>query len=450
MSKPKITLIFALIILILFGIGAFFYFHSEQNTLALQQNRIPSGQQNLQNGGVNSSFPTGSESAPITGTISNPLNTSTSTRVSGSTNSMQPSLPLAELRQISQTPTAGGIAFTQGTSTIIRFMERSTGHISQTTTTSLLTERLTDTRIPAVYEGDWLKNGQGLYVRYQDASSQNIDTYYATIKALSAQTALQTALSVSATSSNSAVVEYAPDELSGQLMPSNITSLALSPSGNSVFYLQTTASGSQGTTATITGTQKTPIFSSVLNEWIAQWASANVIALTTKASINENGYLYFLNPSSGTFTKILGDIAGLTTLISPDGSSVLLSSSQKNGEITTYLYTISTGNYTQLPTKTLPTKCVWSTKNISLIYCGVPEQIPSGNYPDDWYQGNVSFTDDFMSINLKTATTTLLAVPSALINQNIDATNLFLSPKEDFLFFLNKKDGTLWSLSLAK
>jgi hypothetical protein len=58
----------------------------------------------------------------------------------------------------------------------------------------------------------------------------------------------------------------------------------------------------------------------------------------------------------------------------------------------------------------------------------------------------VSFEDRFVKINTKTNDTVTLA--NSGNETPIDATQLFLSDKESGLFFINKKDGTLWSLDL--
>ncbi len=94
----------------------------------------------------------------------------------------------------------------------------------------------------------------------------------------------------------------------------------------------------------------------------------------------------------------------------------------------------------------LPEKCVWANNSNVYIYCAVPNTITGTKYPDSWYQGLVSFTDYFIKINTQTLESETLTNSANEIP--VDATHLFLNKKGTKLFFINKKDSTLWSLIL--
>ena len=111
------------------------------------------------------------------------------------------------------------------------------------------------------------------------------------------------------------------------------------------------------------------------------------------------------------------------------------------------IYDIANKTSNDLGLKSQPDKCVWSKTNTA-IYCSVPGVIPAGNYPDSWYQGEVSFNDSIWKIDTKTSAFNLLISPSESLGENIDGINLFLDDKEGNLFFVNKKDSTLWALDL--
>jgi hypothetical protein len=151
-----------------------------------------------------------------------------------------------------------------------------------------------------------------------------------------------------------------------------------------------------------------------------------------------------LNVSNGTLTKIFGGVSGLTTLANHDGSMVLYSSSSSSGPKLGLLI-VSNHTTTDLSTYGLPEKCVWSADNIN-IYCAVPNNINGGDYPDSWYKGQTSFDDHFVIINSNTSSVTNIADSSD--GTPLDGTYLFLSRAENQLFFINKKDSTLWSLDL--
>jgi hypothetical protein len=51
-------------------------------------------------------------------------------------------------------------------------------------------------------------------------------------------------------------------------------------------------------------------------------------------------------------------------------------------------------------------------------------------------------------VRINTATGSKITYANSLSETPMDAINLFLDKTEDNLFFINKKDSTLWSLSI--
>ena len=67
--------------------------------------------------------------------------------------------PVPTLRRVSNTAVASAITFESGEEVVIRFIERETGHIFDTTTTSLPQTRVSNTTIPRIQEVLWLPGG---------------------------------------------------------------------------------------------------------------------------------------------------------------------------------------------------------------------------------------------------------------------------------------------------
>jgi hypothetical protein len=97
--------------------------------------------------------------------------------------------------------------------------------------------------------------------------------------------------------------------------------------------------------------------------------------------------------------------------------------------------------------KTLPEKCI-NKKNTPDFICAVPSSIESSLYPDIWYLGAKSFVDNFWNINGTSGETNLIVSPVS-IDASIDGVNLSISNDNNYLIFINKKDHTLWGLSLS-
>jgi hypothetical protein len=349
---------------------------------------------------------------------------------------------LPVLREIWAQPVAGYVTFNKNatsSATSIRFVERATGHVYETSNTSSETDRISDTRIPKIYQAIWNNTGTAFYARYLDGNT--LQTYYATL-----------GRSTSAASSTNGVL-FAPLALSGSFLQSNIGNVMISPdTKNSLFYtivqVANKAITDQSVVAKPDGSNPFLLTTSPLIEWATQWPNKNLITYTNKPSASFDGHLFFLNVTTGLFTEI-ADGLGLTTNTNSDGSLVL-ETTATDGGIATNLYTVKTSTTSPFPLSTMAEKCTWSKKTTTAIYCAVPSNIPNASYPDDWYQGTVSFADDLWKIDTKTGSTKLLLSLSPVAHTNIDATELSLSPDEHFLYFINKNDGSFWSLDMSQ
>jgi hypothetical protein len=242
-------------------------------------------------------------------------------------------------------------------------------------------------------------------------------------------------------------------------LPSNITEIALNPEHTSVFTLALSGNSAEndnlatdnsgiGYISQFDGSKKTEIFSTPLTQVNVEWPADNIIALTTKGFSATPGFLYFVNPKTGTFTNILANVNGLDTLTNHDASQVLYSASGGTNGLITSVYDVKAGTTQTLAFNTLPEKCLWSSINKDDLICAVPSRIPSASYPESWYQGTISFSDSIWEINITTGEVHELADLAKLSGKQIDAENLTLDPKENFLYFINKRDLTLWSLGL--
>jgi hypothetical protein len=169
--------------------------------------------------------------------------------------------------------------------------------------------------------------------------------------------------------------------------------------------------------------------------------------MSTKPSAKIPGYLYFLNSKTGRFSKILGDINGLTTKTNTNATEVLYSDAIRNTP-RLYLYNIKSSESKLLPWNTLPEKCLWGKTDTKVIYCAVPKSFETGDYPDIWYQGLTSFTDDIWMLNTETMASTLVLDPKKDTSNTFDIIDMQIDKNDNYLLFTNKIDLTLWSLNL--
>jgi len=331
----------------------------------------------------------------------------------------------AKLRKISATPVAGAGVLDVKAGTIIRHIEKATGHIYETELFSPNQNRISNTTIPTVYDAIWGNKNLSLIARYLKENDYTVDTYSLTIK------------EVSTTTENT---------ISGITFPSNISDVSIF--GSTVFYLEQKQDSSIGYTSDFSGKNRRQIWNSPIKELLPQFVNGRTVALTTKPEQNIPGFLYFVDTSSGGIRKILGNINGLSSLTSPDAGQVLYLTEESDAILS--IYNIKAKSARTLTPITFPEKCVWSKKDLNVIYCAVPRESLGGNSLISWYKGLVSFSDDIWKYDIKNNTADIAENLSAESGEPIDVVKLLLSDSEQYLVFINKRDNTLWSLDLSK
>ncbi|MFA5937482.1 MAG: hypothetical protein WC822_06430 [Candidatus Paceibacterota bacterium] len=309
----------------------------------------------------------------------------------------------------------------------LRYVNKATGNIYQTFADKIDERKFSSMVIPQVYEAYFGNKGDSVIVRYLKTGTTTIQTFVGTL-----QKEFLGADSIGTS------------EVKGSFLPENISDVSVSSDTLKMFYLFGAGESGVGTTLTFSTNAKVQIFDSPFTEWLSSWPNSKMITITTKPSANVPGYMYAINPDKKDFNKILGNINGLTTLTSPDGKMVLYG----NNNLSLNIFDIETRNSIPVSIKTMPEKCVWGIKS-DVIYCAVPKIINQGTYPDSWYQGEVSFSDEIWKIDATSMNTTLISDPTLVVlGEEVDGIKLNLDENQNYLFFVNKKDSYLWKLEL--
>ncbi|MBI5140344.1 MAG: hypothetical protein HZA94_02775 [Candidatus Vogelbacteria bacterium] len=311
----------------------------------------------------------------------------------------------------------------------VRYMERGTGHIYELPVDRNEPRKISDTTITKVYETLWGEDGKTVITR-RLGDTGLIENLYGFI----AETTTGDEIDVGN-------LDYS--KVSG-----DITAITVSPDKTKFFYLNKVNDDAVGYISDFTAqtlpAKRNQIFSSPIGSWNISWPNSNIISLLTRPSGTIPGSIYFLNIRAQLFERILGGINGLTALVSRDAKKILYTNGGKGG-ISTYVYSTDTNISDSLPIKTFADKCVWSFLDSNIVYCAIPTDIPTGNYPDDWYQGGISFNDEIWKIDIKTPKTEIIASKNLFERDGgVDVSSLVLSPDEEYLTFTNKKDSTPW------
>ncbi len=305
-------------------------------------------------------------------------------------------------------------------STTVRYVEKSTGHIYEVGLNGEERRRLSNTTVLRTFETLWSPVSDKMIIKYFEDEG-----LYGAVKIFSAE------------------LDPARKSISGVFLPRSVKEVAVSPNRDRIFYLRDSGAGAIATAADYDNGKVNPVYSLPFGDFSVSWVNKNTIALLSRPSAAAAGTLYFLDPFAERLEKIMGGVKGLTALVSPDGKKVIYGRSARNG-FETGFFDRAGNEKKKFPLRTLPEKCLWSPLGEETAYCAVPRAPAPALYPDAWYRGEVSFNDSLWKIDILTGETELL-----LKENGKDIVNILLSPSEDYLVFTDKKDGTLWSVRLG-
>lgn len=408
--------IIAAVALILIGVGVavyfFFFTGSASVTVA------PAGSATLPTAGKNP--------PPTTGTADNTPSLASGTPTSVSARLVKISVgPVALGEAVIDVKLPGAYASTTASSTSsvssdvsVNYIERNSGNIFSYLVHAKTLTRTSNRTVPGIESATWLPDTSIAFVRYlSGADFSTINTY-----ALPADGA----------------------ESGGFFLPQNLADVAAS--ATAILTLASGVNGSVVSLARTDGSHTSEIFTTPLSALHVSFAGKGQYLAYTKPSATLPGDAFIVD-SAGRFSRIAGPLNGLVALASPSGKWVLVSYTLDTA-MQMELVNVTTGEEISLPVTTIADKCVWAADD-SAIYCGIPVDPPASfSYPDDWYQGAVSFSDRIWKIQVANRYAQLILDFSKENQNQFDAEALSIDSASTVLVFKNKNDGSLWSYSL--
>ena len=330
----------------------------------------------------------------------------------------------ADVRIVYKKPVSGAIAFEREEETFFRFVERESGHVFEVRADGAENpRRISNTTLPGIHRALWLD--PDTFVLQYLGEEGAVETFRARIAESDTATA-------------------GAGSIRGSFLDPQITDIAASPDGG-LAYLSENEAGIRALRTDQSGDNPQTVFRSPLTEWLIEWPGVRAMTLLTKPSFDTSGFFYVVDPQTGVRSAVLRTITALTARANADADTILYSE-RADGVMRTNVYDRDADEIRGFPFATLPEKCIWSANSARTIYCAVPQSL-RGEYPDIWYQGIVSFSDDIWRVDLEAGDTELLFTETRT-HSGVDGINLALSPDEDYLLFINKKDYSLWSVRL--
>lgn len=438
-SRKRLVTIIFLVFLVAFFIGVILYFlpvitgnttYDEQGNPIRTINLFPFGNTNVGTGGD-----TGTTN-PDTGVVG--------PGGPGGIDSDTGRMP--RLRQIAEGPIIGaylypapgnsGLIGPVATSTTdsdventIRYIELGTGHVYQGSTVDPEIARLSNTTIPRINQAMFTEPDR-LLIRYEDEFNR--------VKTFSAELVL-----------NNSEAAGSPKKIQGIFLTDDIARLDISPTGK-LLYTVASETNSRNTlfmTSDDTGSNKTQVFSLPISEWNVSWHGQEDSALITSVpSYNSYGVSYTLDTKTGTLAPYVPARRALFVVASNDFSRALLGMNIE-GETKLYTWDRPTNQYIDLGLSGFAEKCVWAQVRAK-FYCAIAIQTIAEAEPDLWYQGVSQYQDGFWEIDPVTGRSSLMVLPAEYTDRPIDAIDMAITSDEQFLYFRDKYDRSLWSLQI--
>jgi len=339
--------------------------------------------------------------------------------------------PSADLFRLAATPVAGAVIFQREEETVVRYVDRATGHIydinlpQETNLITLKKIKVSNNTRPKIYEAHFRSDGNAVLLRSLKDDSDVIENLSLELTPPQG-TSTETTYSVSST-----------------LLRGDMGAVTVG-SGNNLYYVL------KDTSTIVSSEFNSASTRNIISTSFAGWrlaSAGNNLIMYTKASAVAPGFAYRLNPSNGAFTKLLGPLNGLVIIPSPSGNRILYSYVENN-KTKLVAKNLADKVLSEISLPTLAEKCIWSAQNTGTIYCGVPSQEISGMEPDNWYRGATHFSDKIWLFDTDENIAKVLVEPEERLNINIDVLDPQISPNEDYLIFINKTDLSLWAFRL--
>ena len=327
--------------------------------------------------------------------------------------------PVPDLREVSTSPVSGGYLFEQDEVTMIRFIDRATGNVYETEAESSAVKRVTNTTVPGIQEVLWANENEFI-VRYLDGGT--IETFF---------------------------VSLDPDAEGEQPLNGSFVSSfdrgSIDAAGENVFAVFENESGSNLVISNPNGGSPRSVLSSSIRSWVPLQSNAGLFVQTAPAA-NAEGSLYTI--SNGALVKAARSFLGFTAQVSPNGKYAFIATAGQD-TIGSLLVDLEENEEYASAIDTLPEKCVFVSSDGSELYCGASIFLESAVYPDDWFLGTTSFSDDIWHVKPLEGVAEFLATGDD-VNETFDVWQPSVSPDGNYFLFINKNDLSLWSLRIPE
>ncbi len=184
------------------------------------------------------------------------------------------------------------------------------------------------------------------------------------------------------------------------------------------------------------------------DSFLASVPQSSLVSFWARPLAREKSPLETVNTVGESRRTLSGDFFGSDYSWAPNGENIVISGSNtSDGSPSLRVLPSTGGKASDLSIPTLISKTTWS-KDGRTLYYALPGALPEGSIlPDDYFGKPLYTKDTFWKVDVVTGKKTRL-IELKENTQALDSSDLFLSPKEDFLYFTDRVSKRLYSIEL--
>lgn len=321
--------------------------------------------------------------------------------------------------RVSTSPVAGAGFIMSGPTPILRYVERSTGHVFDVDPLTGAITRRTNRLIPEAYEAIVGENDAVIH------------------RTISAEGLPETFVGQLATTT---VDGFTP--LTGTDLGPTVREIAFTDTGI-VFISETAEGAKQLIEAEIDGSN--PVERRILSagDFRLTTLSDGRIILTEYPASGIPGYAYEVGTA---FAPLARTVPGLT-LAARASSSAVLVGSDDGSKLSLAVRATKDASLLPLEIATLADKCVWDPGVGLIAYCAVPRVTPPG-FLTNWHRGTVHTSDVWHLVDAGAGKSEKFF--DIREDDAIDVENPMMDAGGNYLAFMNARDKSLWLLRIIE
>ncbi len=327
------------------------------------------------------------------------------------------------LWKVSTTPVAGAGFISTGSSTILRFIERSTGNVFDADPETSALVRRTKTLMPRTYEA-LVGGGESVILRSLDENDAVV-TFAGRI--------------------GTTTTEDGSAPLVGKSLGTDLRDVEVSRVPDIVF-LASVAGDAHLLRASLDGSTPKQLAAFSVDNFNVRLLSDDRITLAERAASAVPGNAYELG-KDGSLSPIVRGVPGLTILPRASSTAVLIGSDSGQG-IALSIRPSKDGTTLSLPLQTVADKCVWAPGAGLMAYCAVPQTSTGTYFLDNWYRGDVHTADSWFKVEGGAGTAESFFTIDA--DSAIDVERPTMDDTGIYIEFMNARDKSLWLLRITE